>query len=271
MDEALEPSKEEEVLAVRKLSVGSDVPVGEGVNGSYDMHMHIMTQEAVKNRRAASSLEYGMNIINGIIFAVGAMNIIFGVFVLSSGLLSLCDGCKPLATASVVLGVLTVIFAITGGFVSRRRSANLLLFYVMMMIIIAMSTTGLTVAVIVFDTMGYNFGYEWQQLIKRDQQSICDVQDRYECSGWSKCCGSPDSQNQTCEWIDTECTAQCLNDYTDSCSAAVGDGLHGRMMPFTAVLVGGLVFICGSLFCIIKLKKKPRESERQSNYLELEL
>eukprot|EP00755_Sulcionema_specki_P038872 Sspe_Gene.111727::Locus_93859_Transcript_1_1_Confidence_1.000_Length_848::g.111727::m.111727 len=150
--------------------------------------------------------------------------------------LEVCTECAQLLIAGIILGSALFVHSILGFIAILKRKRWLLLGYgaVHVAWLVLFVSSIVLLALVYNGEMNDQMNTLWTNWVKNRPKTICELQDKLECSGWKTCCNLDHpgcfARNetealtqcpQTC--IDSECSC---NQHTDTCEATIDDFIH---------------------------------------------
>lgn len=172
---------------------------GEGVRGG----------NAVLIRRAQNMFRYSLIFIN-FTFVVAAMLLIMaGIVARENSAVKLCEHCGELTLVSIIFGILLWLFAMGGFNWVKQKYVFLVMVYGSFLIILIFTLVAVIIAAGVFDAQVQDqansessaqfYLEQWQTNVRTNTSSgyssICDLQQKFNCSGFRYYCCVPCTGN----------------------------------------------------------------------------
>jgi hypothetical protein len=204
--------------------------------------------EPTYNNKAARVYIFGLS---GLLMVAGVAIAVMARVEIDYKFLALCPECDQFAVALYIAGS-TISFIGFIGFLSaltRRKPIAFLNAFIMCITSVFFFAVGVAVLVFEFDLSKNNVRTMWKSALDDESQMICDLQNRFQCSGFDKCCAvwnvtAPfNVTNSQCgisslaEYVE-QCDTRCTDSnqmYLDSCDNEVTDLVKSHFAPLAGV------------------------------------
>eukprot|EP01063_Lacrimia_lanifica_P031676 TRINITY_DN5273_c0_g6_i1.p1 TRINITY_DN5273_c0_g6~~TRINITY_DN5273_c0_g6_i1.p1 ORF type:complete len:248 (+),score=70.96 TRINITY_DN5273_c0_g6_i1:59-802(+) len=196
-------------------------------------------------------MKYGIMVINAVLLLAAVTLVTAGMMAKDWPVTKMCDPCIDLTTSAVVIGSIFLAISIVGVLATWFRHVGVLVTFVVTVSLLMLAMVGLTIASLVYAVTGVDLGPEWSQRVVHNDPLVCDLQHRYQCSGWTKCCAVGIVVPEECENNYVECLATCptTSTMTASCKSSLQTYLQSVLIPFSVcITVEFLVILCAAFF-----------------------
>jgi len=195
--------------------------------------------------------------VSVILFLVGVGVMILGKVQQDKKVLPLCPHCTDLITACYIVGGALAFFALIGLAGALTRIRCFAFIYTFLLVLLGLVCCAAGFAVVAFDTNLKQSDVEklWDDAVSANEDFICDIQDRLNCSGFNSCCLNIGDfcPNYTAAECLTRCTS---NGNLEPCQQKVEAEVKDHFKPLMGVTFGLALVLFITAIASVRMTKK---------------
>ncbi|KAH9578984.1 Tetraspanin/Peripherin [Trypanosoma melophagium] len=252
----------------RRNSNDSQMSDTSGNKGNYEPMENIDRGSLYSKETLRSLFGYALIFINFTFIVASMLLIMSGIVARSNAAVRLCGTCSNIALSALILGIILWLFTIFGFIWIRQRQMMFLLVYVALLVFLFVALIVLIIVAAIYDRDARVnvmdpklFLYSWERSVndtkKGENYDICNLQERFNCSGFQfGCCVPEDCYNasEPPEWVEQVCPV-CPSFppmSTVVCTGVVYSTVRKNMGGFLVIIFFSMVLVvAGILFAFL--------------------